>query len=194
MKLKKFYKGKLDASLLNRLNGLYSQKMQVLLIKLENGSWTKKQIERQKKSILPKIALYQVFIEEGLKKEEARELVRLYAYHIAHKINKTLKALFHIPGFFHFFRFIMKKGMGEEEIWTSKVLENNENEYAFDVLKCLWADTCRHFDCYELCEIFCLCDPIMFGNIGKLDFKRSQTLGMNGEKCDFCFHSMRKQK
>lgn len=193
MKLKDFYKGKLEAQLLERIDGLYSQKMQVLLYKVQNGSWTKNQIKRQEKSILPKIALYFVLIEEGLTKEKARELVRLYSYHIARKLNKVLKNSFRIPGFFHCFRFLMKKGMGQEEIWTSKVLENNENEYAFDVLKCLWADTCKFFNCYELCEVFCLCDPIMFGNINKLHFERSQTLGMNGQKCDFYFRRKKKE-
>lgn len=58
-----------------------------------------------------------------------------------------------------------------------------------DVLKCLWADTCKSFGCPEICEIFCLCDHIVFGNIDKLRFDRSQTLGMGGKKCDFCFKS-----
>ncbi len=39
----------------------------------------------------------------------------------------------------------------------------------------------------EICAIFCLCDHIVFGNIEKLQFERSQTLGMGGERCDFCF-------
>ena len=56
-----------------------------------------------------------------------------------------------------------------------------------EILKCLWADTCKFFECPELCEIFCLCDHIVFGNIKGLVFERSRTLGMNGEKCDFCF-------
>ncbi len=81
----------------------------------------------------------------------------------------------------------MKKGMSGDEIWKSRILSDDGEYYRVDVLKCLWADTCNFFECPELCEIFCLCDHIVFGNIKGFVFERSQTLGMNGEKCDFCF-------
>ena len=79
--------------------------------------------------------------------------------------------------------------MAGEEIWRSKILADDSQEFSMDVLKCLWFDTCSYFGFPELCEIFCLCDHIVFGNIGKLEFERSQTLGMDGEKCDFYFRS-----
>ena len=63
-------------------------------------------------------------------------------------------------------------------------ISDDSQEFFMDVLKCLWFDTCSYFGCPELCEIFCLCDHIVFGNIGKLEFERSQTLGMDGEKID----------
>lgn len=79
--------------------------------------------------------------------------------------------------------------MAGDEIWKSQILFDDSKRFSMDVHKCLWADTCSYFDCAEICEIFCLCDYIVFGNIDKLQFKRSQTLGMNGEKCDFSFRS-----
>ena len=82
--------------------------------------------------------------------------------------------------------------MAGEEIWKSKVVRDDSQCFSMDVFKCLWADTCSYFDCYEICEVFCLCDHIVFGNIDKMEFKRTQTLGMRGEKCDFCFLSKTK--
>ena len=119
-------------------------------------------------------------------------MVKEYSFYIAGKAHRILNTLFHIPGFFKLFRFFMRKGMTGEEIWISKTLVDNVHEYSTDVLKCLWFDTCTHFDCPKICEIFCLCDHIVFGNIKKLQFDKSETLGMGGNKCDFCFHSKTK--
>jgi len=96
--------------------------------------------------------------------------VKEYSFYIAGKAHRILNALFHIPGFFKLFRFFMRKGMTGEEIWISQKLADNANEYSTDVLKCLWFDTCTYFNCPEICEIFCLCDHIVFGNIKKLHF------------------------
>ncbi|MBF1134158.1 MAG: L-2-amino-thiazoline-4-carboxylic acid hydrolase [[Eubacterium] brachy] len=163
--------------------------MKLLIEKIDQGSWTKKQKKRQKNSILSNVALCKTLIEAGIPKEQSYELVKEYSFHVAGKFHGILKALFYIPGFFRLFRFFMRKGMAGTEIWISDILTDNSREYSMDVLKCLWFDTCSHFGCPELCEIFCLCDHIVFGNIGKLQFDRSQTLGMGGDKCDFCFRS-----
>ena len=114
-------------------------------------------------------------------------MVKEYSFYVAEKAHKLLKTFFHIPRFFRLFCLFMKKGMSGDEIWKSRILSDDGRCYRVDVLKCLWADTCKFFECPELCEIFCLCDHIVFGNIKGLVFERSRTLGMNGEKCDFCF-------
>ena len=161
--------------------------MKQLIEEVNRGSWTDKQKKKQKSSILSNIALYRCFIDKGFSKNEAKELVKEYSFYIAEKAHKLLKTLFHIPGFFRLFRLFMRKGMSGDEIWKSWILSDDGKYYRVDVLKCLWADTCKFFQCPELCEIFCLCDHIVFGNIKGFVFERSQTLGMNGEKCDFCF-------
>ena len=192
MKYKDFYREKLSDEILEHIDDNHRLKMDSLIQRLNNDmSWTNNQKKRQISSILSNIALYQLLIENNISKTEAKELVREYSYYRAHKFNKILKTFFYIPGFFRVFSIFMKKGMKGEEIWKSRILTQDREEFSMDVLKCLWADTCRYFDCYEICEIFCLCDHIVFGNIDKLEFIRSQTLGMDGEKCDFCFKSKR---
>lgn len=189
MKYEKFYSGKLDHPLLKKLDKEHGNKMRLLMEEIEQGSWTKKQKKMQKSNILPNIALYLTFIDNGISAADAKELVREYSYHVANKMHKLLEKLFQFPNFFALFRFIMRKGMTGEEIWRSEILSNDSQNISMNVYKCLWADTCRYFDCPEICEIFCLCDHIVFGNLEKLQFERTQTLGMNGEKCDFCFQS-----
>ena len=106
-------------------------------------------------------ALYRCFIDKGLSKNEAKELVKEYSFYVAKKAHKLLKTFFHISGFFRIFRLFMKKGMSGDEIWKSRILSDDKKYYRVDVLKCLWADTCKFFECPELCEIFCLCDHIV---------------------------------
>ena len=189
MTYRKFYSGRLDMRILDRIDAEYEKKRKILTDEIDRGAWTQKQKRRQKSSIISNIALYRGFIDLGLSKNEAKELVKEYSFYIAEKVHKLLKTFFYIPGFFRVFRFFMKKGMSGDEIWKSKILSNDEKYYRIDVLKCLWADTCNFFECPELCEIFCLCDHIVFGNIEGFVFERSQTLGMKGEKCDFCFRN-----
>ncbi len=189
MTYRNFYSKKLDVHILKDLDSKHKRNMKLLIEKIDQGSWTKKQKKRQKNSILSNVALYKTLIEAGIPKEQSYELVKEYSFHVAGKFHGILKALFYIPGFFRLFRFFMRKGMAGTEIWISDILTDNSREYSMDVLKCLWFDTCSHFGCPELCEIFCLCDHIVFGNIGKLQFDRSRTLGMGGDKCDFCFRS-----
>ena len=187
MTYKRFYSERLDAQILEEIDAEHKKKIRLLIKEINQGSWTEKQKHRQTRSIISNIALYRCFIDKGLSKNKAKELVKEYSFHIAQKAHRLLKTFFYIPGFFRLFRFFMRKGMAGEEIWQSKILSDNGKCYAVDVLKCLWADTCKFFECPELCEIFCLCDHIVFGNIKGFVFERSQTLGMKGERCDFCF-------
>ncbi|MDO4788173.1 MAG: L-2-amino-thiazoline-4-carboxylic acid hydrolase [Johnsonella sp.] len=194
MKFKEFYASCPEANILNHLDEAYEKKMHALIRELDRGEWTENQKKRQKSSILPNIALYKVFMEYGIEKGRARELVRERAYERAGKLHNILKSFFRIPGFPKAFRHLMNKGMKSGEIWKSEVLSDDAASYAVDIHKCLWADTCAYFGCPELCEVFCLSDHIVFGNIDKMEFQRSETLGMAGNKCDFHFYFKEKAK
>ena len=192
MRYEKFYSGKLEPHILEHLDDDVRTKRKLLLQEIDKGEWTEKQKIRQRKSIVSNIALYKTLIDKGVSKEDAKELVKEHSFYVAEKFHKVLSSFFRLPGFFRLFRYFMRKGMAGEEIWKSKVLRDDSQCFSMDVFKCLWADTCSYFDCYEICEVFCLCDHIVFGNIDKMEFKRTQTLGMRGEKCDFCFLSKTK--
>lgn len=187
MTYRKFYSGRLAEHILEDIDAEYKRKINILIEEINRESWTEKQKKIQKSRIISNIALYKCFMDKGFSKSEAKELVKEHSFHIADKRHKLLKTFFYIPCFFRVFRFFMKKGMLGDEIWKSRVLLDGDRYYCVDVLKCLWVETCEFFECPDLCEVFCLCDHIVFGGIKGFVFKRSQTLGMNGEKCDFCF-------
>lgn len=187
MKYRSFYLGKVDESILEAIDAEYKNKVNMLSKALNCEKWSDKQRKRQRGSIISNIALYKSFIAKGLSKNRAKELVGEYSFYKAKKMHNILEKMFYIPGFFKVFRFFMRQGMKGDEIWISSILSDDTKCYRVDVLKCLWADTCEYFGCPEICEIFCLCDHIVFGDIKGFVFERSQTLGMKGEKCDFCF-------
>ncbi len=189
MKYKRFYQGKVDEKILELIDAEYKNKIEAIIEELKRGAWSDKQRKRQISSIIPNIALYKSFIAKGVSKDEAKKLVKEYSFYKAKRFHNILKTLFYIPGFFRIFRFFMKQGMAGDEIWESRILSNDVKCYRVDVLKCLWANTCEYFKCPEICEVFCLCDHIVFGDIDGFVFERSRTLGMKGEKCDFCFKS-----
>ena len=147
----------------------------------------------QKSSIISNIALYKCFIDKGISKNEAKELVKEYSFYIAKKAHKILK-IFFISQFFWIFPFIYENwdvGQWNMEKQSSIRWWHTLQSWWF---KCLWVDTCEFFGCPKLCEIFCLCNPIVFGNINRFVFERSQTLGMKGDKCDFCFINVKKHQ
>ena len=104
MTYQKFYFGKLDAQILKNIDAEHKTKMKQLIKEINQGSWTEKQKKRQKSSILSNIALYQCFLDKGLSKNKAKELVKEYSFYVAQKVHKLLKTFFHIPGFFRLFR------------------------------------------------------------------------------------------
>lgn len=192
MKFKDFYAFAVDENIAEKLDEDYKKTINLMIEKINKSSWTKKQKNVQIKKILPNIALYKTFIKYGISKEKAKELVRKRAYSRAEKGHKVLAKLFNIPKFSTVFRNFMKRVMSEKEIWTSEIISNNDERFAMDITKCLWKDTCEYFDCPELCEVFCSCDNIIFKNIKQMEFKREKTLGINKDKCDFCFNFKKK--
>ena len=90
MKYKKFYFGKLSSKILENLDEEHKSKMNFLIKELEHGSWTERQIKRQKSSILPNIALYKVLMDNDIPSVEAKELVKEYSFYKAGKAHDLL--------------------------------------------------------------------------------------------------------
>lgn len=62
MTYRKFYSGRLDMRILDRIDAEYEKKRKILTDEIDRGAWTQKQKRRQKSSIISNIALYRGFI------------------------------------------------------------------------------------------------------------------------------------
>ena len=54
--------------------------------------------------------------------------------------------------------------------------------------KCLWHRACIENGCENLCSLFCDVDDVTYGELRKIGFKRTKTLGHGGDCCDFHFY------
>ena len=78
-----------------------------------------------------------------------------------------------------------KKYFGSEAGFENVVYTATTREYKMDMLLCPYLKYCNAEGCYELCHIFCNNDVYTYGNLKGISFKRTETLGMGGNKCDF---------
>ena len=91
----------------------------------------------------------------------------------------------------------LKEEFDEEKVYqhmqkymSDIVAKQKHNKKSFDVTmkKCLWHTACVENDCAELCHLFCDVDNVTYGELKKICFKRTKTLGYDGDCCDFHFY------
>ena len=187
MKLKKFYQKDLTKEQLKEMDRKQKENCEKLMARIDEGSWNEKQKKYQKRSIIPKIALYQTFLDFGYEKEQAKELTRKLQYHDAEKANKLLKIAYKIPRFRKILTHIFTTTMAGDEVWETKVLRADDEVFRFDITKCTWKDSCDFLGYPEICDIFCGSDDIFFADIQEMGFERTGTLAQDCDQCDFKF-------
>lgn len=184
---KSFFKNKVSDDVFDRIETEY----EVIFIEMSNtldkGKWLELQKKTQKKRILPLIAVYKSLLNLNVDKETAKTLSREWFALSAELAHKMMKVFTHVPFFKSIFSSVFKNKLKEPGIWSNQIIKDNKDEFVVDITKCLWKDTCDHFNVPELCEIFCDGDWIVFGNLKKLHLERVGTIGMGNEKCDFKF-------
>jgi len=148
---------------------------------------TPNQYKTLTKTILPRVALYKTLKED--------EKFSAYAYEITHKYmvevigmqkHKSTRALEIIPGFYRIYSRSFLKIMRTTDLQKS-TQEEGRDYYKIMISDCLWYNACKEFGCPELCPAFCDVDDITYGDLRKIGFTRTQTLGKGGECCDFHF-------
>ena len=92
-----------------------------------------------------------------------------------------------VPRFFSVFRWAFRKTTSSSDAWGS-TFEEQPEEFDLTIHQCLWHDTCVSCGCPEVCRFFCECDNYAFGDLKKVGFRRTQTLGTGGDCCDFHFY------
>ena len=162
-----------------------------ILKKSEIIKKTKDKTENQMKTliqtILPRIALYKVLLNEEFSKEDVYQYMRKYMIDkIAAKKHASTAKMELVPGFYKIYSFIFLKIMR-----TTDLQENTQSygkdHYDVTITKCLWHTACKENGCEELCHLFCDVDDVTYGGLKKIGFTRTKTLGYGGDCCNFHF-------
>lgn len=149
---------------------------------------SKNQMKTLTNTILPRIALYKVLQKEDLPKDEVTNYMRKYMIEkIAQRKHSPTVKMEIVPGFYSIYSKVFLKIMRTTDLQKS---EQKCGKGFFDVTikKCLWHTACIENDCPELCRLFCDVDNVTYGGLKKIGFTRTQTLGYDGECCDFHFY------
>ncbi|MCR5061480.1 MAG: L-2-amino-thiazoline-4-carboxylic acid hydrolase [Saccharofermentans sp.] len=149
---------------------------------------TPNQYKTLTKTILPRVALYKALKADEKLSESAYDLTHKYMVEVIGKQkHKSTAALEIVPCFYRVYSRTFLKIMRTTDLQKSDQTEDKDF-YDITITDCLWHNACKEFGCPELCSAFCDVDDVTYGNLRKLGFTRTQTLGKGGECCDFHFY------
>ncbi len=98
------------------------------------------------------------------------------------KLNKVPKGLF-----IKLCSYISKEGFGEKAGFVREDISKDKKEVRFNVYSCPYVNIMKEMGCIEACPIVCRQDEYSYGNMDKIDFIRTKTLGRGDDVCDFCY-------
>ncbi|MEI3532588.1 MAG: L-2-amino-thiazoline-4-carboxylic acid hydrolase [Bacilli bacterium] len=148
---------------------------------------TKNQLKTLKNTILPRIALYKALNNYGFSMEDSNNHMKNYMLnYIAKSKHNSMVKMEKVPGFYSLYSKIFLKIMRKTDLQQSKQ-KHDAKSFDVTITKCLWHQACVENECPELCRLFCDVDNITYGELNKIGFTRTQTLGYGGDCCDFHF-------
>ena len=148
---------------------------------------TKNQLKTLKNTILPRIALYKALNNYGFSMEDSNNHMKNYMLnYIAKSKHNSMVKMEKVPGFYSLYSKMFLKIMRKTDLQQSKQ-KHNAKSFDVTITKCLWHQACVENECPELCRLFCDVDNITYGELNKIGFTRTQTLGYGGDCCDFHF-------
>ena len=148
---------------------------------------TENQMKTLAQTILPRIALYQVFLESELSEDDINASMRKYMLDVvAAKKHSSIAKMEKVPGFYDIYSKIFLKIMRVTDLQKS-TQKCGKGFYDIIITKCLWHTACVENGCPELCRLFCDVDDVTYGGLNKIGFSRTKTLGYGGDCCDFHF-------
>ena len=174
---------------MDRGNILFNKQEEILNEIIKN---IKEKSENQKKTlietILPRIALYKAMLNDDLSNDEVYKHMQKYMIDIvAKQKHLSMVKMEKIPGFYLLYSKIFLRVVRTTDLWES---EQKHDKNSFDVImkKCLWHTACVENGCEKLCHLFCDVDNVTYGELKKLGFSRTKTLGYGKDCCDFHFY------
>lgn len=148
---------------------------------------TKNQLKTLKNTILPRIALYKALNNYGFSIEDSNNHMKNYMLnYIAKSKHNSMVKMEKVPGFYSLYSKMFLKIMRKTDLQQSKQ-KHDAKSFDVTITKCLWHQACVENECPELCRLFCDVDNITYGELNKIGFTRTQTLGYGGDCCDFHF-------
>lgn len=148
---------------------------------------TKNQLKTLKNTILPRIAIYKALNNYGFSMEDSNNHMKNYMLnYIAKSKHNSMVKMEKVPGFYSLYSKIFLKIMRKTDLQQSKQ-KHDAKSFDVTITKCLWHQACVENECPELCRLFCDVDNITYGELNKIGFTRTQTLGYGGDCCDFHF-------
>lgn len=148
---------------------------------------TKNQLKTLKNTILPRIALYKALNNYGFSMKDSNNHMKNYMLnYIAKSKHNSMVKMEKVPGFYSLYSKIFLKIMRKTDLQQSKQ-KHDAKSFDVTITKCLWHQACVENECPELCRLFCDVDNITYGELNKIGFTRTQTLGYGGDCCDFHF-------
>lgn len=166
--------------LLNKQEAILDEIIKNIKDKSENQKQTLIQ------TILPRIALYKAMLQGDC--ENVYEHMRKYMIDkVAKQKHLSMIKMERVPCFYFLYSNIFLRVVRKTDLWTS---EQKHGKDYFDVTmkKCLWHTACVENNCEKLCPLFCDVDDVTYGDLKKIGFSRTKTLGYGGDCCDFHFY------
>ncbi|MDR1895567.1 MAG: L-2-amino-thiazoline-4-carboxylic acid hydrolase [Prevotellaceae bacterium] len=147
------------------------------------------------RSILPAVAFYRVLPRKGFTRADALALIRSSVLRSGQPMAKTFQTMGRLPFFFSLLRVMCPVSVKSEfgaSGWKMDWKENSRHRIAFDAHSCFYERVFKDFGMPELTPVFCELDDVIYGNIPKVRWKRTKTIGSGNDVCDFCFENERR--
>lgn len=170
-------------------NILFEKQEELLNEFIENTkNKSKNQMKTLIQTILPRIALYKALTKESFSEEKVYQYMRKYMIDIvAKQKHQSMEKMEKVPCFYLLYSNIFLKVVRKTDLWES-TQKHDKNSFDVTMKKCLWHTACVENGCAELCHLFYDVDNVTYGDLRKLGFSRTKTLGYGADCCDFHFY------
>lgn len=148
------------------------------------GEWT-----HLEDTILPTTAVYKALLE--VDNENALNNTNDIIINLCEIGGSILNNILKVPGMALIFMKLLPKMavklFGRECGFDYINFEANKNRMQMDMTMCPYVKYAKRFQVEELMPVFCNSDFATYGNLSKISFRRTETLGTGGSMCDFKF-------
>lgn len=140
-------------------------------------------------TILPTTSVYKALLEfdDDNALKNTNDIIICLCEKGGNVLNHVLKC----PGMTSVFMKLMPKMatkmFGKECGFDYSNFVANKKMLQMDMTMCPYVKYAKRFNVEELITVFCESDFATYGNLSKISFRRTETIGTGGSKCDFKF-------